>query len=456
MNGRADFTGPERESLPVRRGGGLARIDLSQLLRVAGAGALLVAMYSFLSSGWAGGNDVARHFMMLGHAAVLAALGLVCGHWLGEGRGARLLLALALASVPVSFAILGAFIWSLTAPEPAVAMSPHVTWVATGWGSVAAAAVATAVILVPVVWMGFRVLVRPLSGPVAALFLMGNGLLLLPVRHAGAVMLLLVVLLIAALPVVLRARDVLAARTREGITALALLMLPAAILIARTLWLHAMNHFLVTLACLMAFLFLRQLAAAVGETGRLRKLLETVQLLVAGGAGLTLGGALVHAGVVPHALLLPLAGALSAGLMLDVARNSRQGQRSIRLLAVLAWTSALAVNQLLHGGGLAAAISLFGGVALMVFGYRVRGMVEAAAGLLLMLAGAGAQIWLLLHHFSLGSWAGMAAAGIAAILAASVLEARGGRLRSRLQAWLAHFRVGRTGAPAADLPDGVH
>ncbi len=83
---------------------------LPTLLRILGAGALVVAMYSYLAKGWESGNDIFRYLLMLGHTGVLTAIGLASGHWLKESKGARLLLTLALVSVPANFAILGAFI----------------------------------------------------------------------------------------------------------------------------------------------------------------------------------------------------------------------------------------------------------------------------------------------------------------------------------------------------------
>jgi len=57
---------------------------LPTLLRILGAAALIIAMYSFLAKGWQSGNDVFRYLLMLGHTGILAAIGLASGHWLKE------------------------------------------------------------------------------------------------------------------------------------------------------------------------------------------------------------------------------------------------------------------------------------------------------------------------------------------------------------------------------------
>ncbi|WP_156100022.1 hypothetical protein [Nitrosococcus oceani] len=53
------------------------------------------------------------------------------GHWLRENKGARLLLLLALVSVPVNFAILGAFIYSASHVSE-VTYPVFATWQAEG------------------------------------------------------------------------------------------------------------------------------------------------------------------------------------------------------------------------------------------------------------------------------------------------------------------------------------
>ena len=74
--------------------------------------AVLFSLYTFLMRGWEGSSVLIRYLMLLGHTGALATIGLASGHFLKEAKGARLLLVLALISVPANFAILGAFIFS--------------------------------------------------------------------------------------------------------------------------------------------------------------------------------------------------------------------------------------------------------------------------------------------------------------------------------------------------------
>ena len=68
--------------------------NLPDLLRILGAGALIIAMYGFLVRGWQSGNDVSRYLMLLGHTGLLSVIGLASGHWLKEAKSARLLVTL--------------------------------------------------------------------------------------------------------------------------------------------------------------------------------------------------------------------------------------------------------------------------------------------------------------------------------------------------------------------------
>ena len=95
---------------------------LPKLLRSLGAAAVLFSLYSFLFKGWEGSTDLIRYTMLLGHTLLLTILALGSGFFFREGKGPRLLMMLSLVSVPVNFAILGAFIASGTA----LAISPNI------------------------------------------------------------------------------------------------------------------------------------------------------------------------------------------------------------------------------------------------------------------------------------------------------------------------------------------
>ncbi|HBD11786.1 MAG TPA: hypothetical protein DCZ13_06535, partial [Porticoccaceae bacterium] len=133
---------------------------LPKILRGIGAGALVVAMYSFLVQGWQSGNDVFRYLLMLGHTGALAAIGLASGHWLQESKSARLLTTLALISIPANFAILGALIYSQSG---SLLVGDYPSYVAWTTDSLRTALVTTGfafLVLIPTIFLGFSILAR--------------------------------------------------------------------------------------------------------------------------------------------------------------------------------------------------------------------------------------------------------------------------------------------------------
>jgi hypothetical protein len=135
--------------------------DLPRMLRSIGAISLLAAISIFLLQGWESGNDVNRYLLLLGHTVGLAIIGFASGHWLGESKGARLLLIIALASVPANFAILGAFMYEQASLDAVNAVYPSVAhWKVNALSTAVMANVGGVLILAPVVWLGFMVLSR--------------------------------------------------------------------------------------------------------------------------------------------------------------------------------------------------------------------------------------------------------------------------------------------------------
>ena len=156
--------------------------NLPNLLRILGTAALLIAMYSFLVKGWQSGNDVFRYLLMLGHTGVLAAVGIASGHYLKESKGARLLLTLALVSVPANFAILGAFIFSQTAVVDVSHYPHYVAWSVDNLSTAIFTSGGALLALIPITLLGFTVLARSMSKQLSLLFLLSNAVLLLPIR----------------------------------------------------------------------------------------------------------------------------------------------------------------------------------------------------------------------------------------------------------------------------------
>lgn len=415
---------------------------LPSLLRVLGACAVVVALYSFVVRGWQNGNDVARYFMLLGHTGLLAALGLVSGHWLQEGKGARLLLSLALVSVPANFAILGAFIYSQTS---AVEISRYPEYLAWSVDSLSTALISSGVallVLIPAIWLGFAVLARNLSARLGLLFLISNLALLAPLRDPQGIALLVIALTLLVLGFGRYAvQHQVAAKTYEGMLALVLQLLPIGMLLGRTLWLYAFDLFLASVVAGTVYVALRQSSLLLQRTSGWRALLDALALVPALSLLALVNLALQEIQLLPTSLNLPIASLLSATLVWDIARRNVGASELYRGLAGLIVMLGLIGNLLLFNNFLAALVCLLSGATLLTWAYQRQRLAEFNTGLVLLLAGLLQQIIQLIVHFDLSSWVGLATLGIIAILFASILDARGGRLRQWWLRWRQHWQT---------------
>lgn len=103
---------------------------LTRALRIAGAALVVASASTFMLQHWQGGNDLRRFAMLVGQSLLLAAAAYFVGLSLKEGRSARTFLALVLATMPVSFAVLGGLVYSQFHLEAAQTLPSYATWVA--------------------------------------------------------------------------------------------------------------------------------------------------------------------------------------------------------------------------------------------------------------------------------------------------------------------------------------
>lgn len=410
---------------------------LPSLLRFAGTLSLIVAMYSFLIKGWNSGDDLFRYLLLLGHTGLMAIIGLSSGHWLKEGKGARLLLTLALVSVPVNFAILGAFIFANTpTASQAVAYPQYVAWtvdsLSTAWLTTAGAML----ILLPVIRIGFLALARTLSRELSTLYLLGNAALLIPLRDPLLMGTLITGLILLTLAFTNKASHRhIAARTREGIMALGLQFLPMGILLGRSLWLYSPDLLLLTVSALTLFIALRQLSLRLTGYTKAQRVLEVLSLVPAVGTGIGSALTLIDNGLLPLHWALPICSFISAGLIYEISLRTDQGAKPYRLIAATLLCGGTLSNLFLFGGTTPALISIVIGSGIAIYGYGKQQQAAFASGTLLMLAGFGYQLYSLYRIFDLGGWISLATLGVAAIIAASMIETQGGRFKNLLIIW---------------------
>ena len=414
---------------------------LPGLLRIIGTGALLIAMYSFLIKGWDNGNDVFRYLLMLGHTGALAAIGLASGHWLKESKGARLLLTLALVSVPANFAILGAFIFSQAGSINLTQYPNYVAWTVDSMQTAMMTSGGALLILLPVTLLGFTVLARSMLKRLSFLFLISNAALLLPIRDP--MMVGLVVLALTVMTIIFTRKSSqqhIAAKTQEGIIALGLQALPLVILMGRTLWLYSADMFLLTVMTITIYFIFRQSATFFEKGSRLKKMLDGLSLFPAIATAPLLVSTLTETNWSIDALVLPLSTIVSAIMIYDIAQRHDNNAATYRWIAALMVVMGMSINMLFNAGVIAAITCIAAGVALLILGYKNKQRGFFINGFILMLIGIAQQFYELVHHFNLGSWASMAVMGVITIVAASIIEAKGNALHQRFSTWKTNFK----------------
>lgn len=414
---------------------------LPDLLRILGTGALLIAMYSFLIKGWDNGNDTFRYLLMLGHTGLLAAIGLASGHWLKESKGARLLLTLALVSVPANFAILGAFIFSQASGVDLSQYPNYIAWSVDSMQTALLTSGGALFILFPVTLLGFTVLARSMSKRLTLLFLLSNAILLLPVRDP--IMVGLMVLALTVMTIILARKSSqqhIAAKTQEGITALGLQALPLAILMGRTLWLYSADMFLLTVMTITTYIVLRQASMFFNNESRLKKMLDALSLIPAIITAPFLATTLTDTNWSIDALVLPIATIASAIMIYDIAQRNDKSATTYRWIAALMVVMSMGINMVFHSGVIAAISCITAGIGLLTLGYMNKQRSFFINGFILIMISIAQQLYELVHHFNLGSWASMAVMGVIAIVVASIIEAKGHYLYQHFSNWKNSFK----------------
>jgi hypothetical protein len=166
-----------------------ATTNITSLLRISGAITVLVSMSLFLLQGWSQQNDTERFFMMLAQTTLLSLAGFAMVKILKETKGARLFFGLSLTSVTANFATLGALIYSVFSIDKLTGdYANFALWEAHSAGIVLASIAIALLILLPVVWLTFSVLIKSMAKPLTLSYVGINLLLLVPVRDIAIIM----------------------------------------------------------------------------------------------------------------------------------------------------------------------------------------------------------------------------------------------------------------------------
>jgi hypothetical protein len=405
---------------------------LPMLLRGVGAIAILISMYTFLAKGWDSSTDVVRYLFLLGHTVALTAIGIASAKIIKETKGARLLLMLALVSVPINFAILGAFIFAGNNINLFVQYPQYLTWSIDSLSTALTLAGGSIFLLIPIALIGFRVLARNVGGQSSLFFLISNALLLLPFRDPSLVALFALIAGGCLLAFhMLSLRQDLSFKTSEGKIAFAIQFLPILILLGRSFWLYNIESILICCTSLVSFVAIRQIALSLQERSLLRIGLEVCSVILILMCSGTFGVTLLEFNLTEE-LILGLTTLLAAGMSFEM--SLRGGSRAVgyRVMGTLILVSGLLLNFFVFESLLSAMLLLVVGASMMVGSFVFQQKALFIGSLCLISVGMYYQVTHLIALFEFNYWLALVGLGIVSIVSGSYLEANANRIKQWL------------------------
>ena len=404
--------------------------NVASLLRVCGALIMLIAMSSYLMQGWSDGNDISRYYMLLSQTFLLAISGFGLSYALKENKGARIFFGLALISITVNMTTLGALIFSTTQWGSGLVQYPSFAkWDAPEFGAIMLALLGTVAISAPVTWVGHKVLARRSAGTLSALFLFTNLLLLVPVRESIFVGVAAFIAVI--IPLILfgkRMSNDNTLRTPEGLFAMATVLVPAGIIICRSIWLYPVDEILQIILAGTAFIALRFCALQTEEGSYARIVTHWLS------TGAALGVAIPAASLADHYLSEPLAlnvfGFVFAGLLLEISSRCQKPFAPIRLAATVLMTSHI-LPVMFTDDISNAALCIIAGLVIITVGRKHGLRYLMMMGMLTLLAGVGRQVLELTEWIDFSNWITLSVSGGAIIITASLIERHGAVIKMK-------------------------
>ncbi|HEY7773936.1 MAG TPA: hypothetical protein VIC26_12205 [Marinagarivorans sp.] len=422
------------ETLPENAPASARGHSLPRILRGLGAITLLASVSIYLYQGLGQGSDISRFVLLFMHTVGLAGIGLACSRWLKEQKGARLLLMLTLVFSAANFAIIGAFIYSITGasvPE----LHGAVTWVVQGSGKTLAMLLASFLVLVPLIFFGFKVIARRSAMRLSAIFALANTLLLLPTRDEVFIGVLALASFIFLLFHVVKARaNDVTLRTKEGLVAQAIVFVPLVIMLGRNM-MHSVGDVIPLIMSVTLLVAARQSAINLRANSAVRTLLEVTSIVPIFGIALCLVSLVDSTWSASWATMLFIFASVSSALLLELSVRSSSGQNLYGFLGVLVASILLMANILMSPSLLAELYAMAGGAALIVFAFFFQRRYALLSGSLLLVVSIGSGLITAFESIDLVNWFVVAGLGVGAIVLGSLVEKYGEQLKSTVFHW---------------------
>ena len=413
--------------------------NMSRLLRITGAMAVIASMSAFLMQDWAGGSDLTRFYLMLVQTLLLAAGGFGLSFLMKENKGGRVFFGLSLISITANFTILGALIFSQVQWFGSVGEYPEfLTWTTTSISALSAASISALITMVPIAWFSYMVFSRQFAKQLLLLFVISNLLLLVPVR--ASLMVGVVVLAAVLFPLwSLRKKmfNETTLKTPEGMFAVATVFIPAFTMLVRSFWLYQVDELLLVMLGAVVFLMLRIFSTPLKDDSLVKHLLNWGSLATAGFIAYNAGGA--SQALIPDMYSLSVIGIVFVLLTLDVAKRAARFKEIFSIFAVFGLLTSHLLLLLIEGSAASAVLLLLAGLTVMAIGHTEKSRIMLMTGLVSSLIGFAHQMYNTLIHIDFTNWATLAVIGVLAIVIASLLERHGVVLKHKWDKW-SHFK----------------
>lgn len=400
---------------------------LTRALRIAGAVLVVASASTLMLQHWQTGDDLMRYAMLVGQSLLLAAAAYFVGLTIREGRSARTFLALVLATIPVSFTVLGALVYSQFGVEAPRPLPHYASWIAPTPMSAVLAVAATLLVLLPLSVVSFVALARKEARIFSLSFCAANALLLVPVREPIAIVLIAGAALLALLQLdTSRLARVPQLDTVEGKLARLMPFVPPLILLGRSLHLYPIGAAFIggVLLIVAAALWL---CSARAESVLRRDLAACSSALLAlvGWASCWSQLGFAARGHAASILLLGLPVALA--WFVAALRGAATRRVLIDCGTLFGLLTVLSAS-VIDGETLAAFCCIGLGVLVAVWGAAVKERVRIAFGAVVALWGLAVQVWLAVHGDSLLRWGSLTAVGVLLIVGAAYVERHRARI----------------------------
>ncbi len=395
-------------------------MSVSGVMRLIGVLVVVAGMCSFLLEEWHSWNDTGRYFVMFGGSCLFALAGLLMSYAMRDNVSARVFLGLGLASVVANFTTLGGLVHSLY--QPAAGMD-------LGAGSVLLAMACAYTVLLPIAWFAFKVLAGTSARLLTFAFAGMNSLLLLPMRDSLSVGLLTAVAV--AVPLWLSRtslRDRLALKTIEGRVSMLALGAPAAIIVARALWLYQADALLAWMFSGIALLAVQHINTLVRRAEdadgfnalQLPSLVLSFALVVVN----SIAGWLLVQPLLPvdaaGPLALPLLGGI-AGVLVYALSRGYQSTVLLNLAGVVLCLSQ-GVNLLFHSGWMVVAAAAAAGAVTLAAGHRNGQPVLRGCGWLTLGVSLLPELLAVVGRVDFTHWIPLTCIGVLVIVGASLWD----------------------------------